>query len=264
MLDVPPFTPVEGAELLNRAGGDWVPESERRSLVNAVDGHALAVGVLASTLQDRPPVSDMAALRRDLETAGRTDVRVIRVLQFYADRLGAPERMLVAVVSLFSRPVPATTALALGNAGPLSRSFAGWTVTDIEAAARGPLAGLLTWHHNGSISAHPLVRETFRPLALSGDTALLASDVALADLPARPVVSYNEALRVVEMIELLLEAGQWTAADELHFGFMDKGKGWARIPAARLGQRCAMAFVGTQDRRRSCRSTCRTSTCPGT
>ena len=70
MLDVPPFTPAEGAELLNRAGGDWIPESERRSLVSAVDGHALAVGVLASTLHDRPPVSDMAALRQDLEAAG--------------------------------------------------------------------------------------------------------------------------------------------------------------------------------------------------
>ena len=38
MLDIPPFTPSEGAELLGRAGGDWVPEPERRSLVNAVTG----------------------------------------------------------------------------------------------------------------------------------------------------------------------------------------------------------------------------------
>ena len=253
MLDVPPFTPAEGAELLNRAGGDWVPESERRSLVSAVDGHALAVGVLASTLHDRPPVSDMAALRQDLETAGRTDARVTRVLQFYAERLSVPDRMLVAVVSLFSRPVPAVTVLALGSSEALGHSFADWTPAHVETVARGPLAGLLTWHSDGSISAHPLVRETFRPLVLTGDTARLASDVALADLPARPVFSHDEALRVVEMIELLLAAGQWVAADDLHFGFMDRGKGWARIPAARLGQRCAVAFIGTQDRRRACR-----------
>ena len=226
---------------------------ERRSLVSAVDGHALAVGVLASTLHDRPPVSDMVALRQDLEAAGRTDARVIRVLQFYAKRLSVPDRMLVAVVSLFSRPVPAVTALALGSGEALGRSFAGWTLAHIEAVARGPLAGLLTWHPDGSISAHPLVRETFRPLVLTGDTARLASDVALADLPARPVFSHDEALRVVEMIELLLAAGQWGAADDLHRGFLDRGRGWARIPAARLGQRCAMAFVGTQDRRRACR-----------
>jgi tetratricopeptide (TPR) repeat protein len=89
-------------------------------------------------------------------------------------------------------------------------------------------------------------------LILTGDTARLASDVALADLPEEPVFSHDEALRVVEMIELLLEAGQWAAADDLHFWFMDRGKSWARIPAARLGQRCAMAFVGTENSRRAC------------
>jgi len=217
MLDVPPFTPAEGAELLNRAGGD------------------------------------MAALRQDLETAGRTDARVTRVLQFYAERLSVPDRMLVAVVSLFSRPVPAVTVLAVGSSEALGHPLAGWTPAHVETVARGPLAGLLTWHPDGSISAHPLVRETFRPLVLTGDTARLASDVALADLPKRPVFSHDEALRVVEMIELLLAADQWVAADDLHFGFMDRGRGWARIPAARLGQRCAVAFVGTQDRRRACR-----------
>ena len=31
MLDVPPFTPAEGAALLAAAGGDWVPDGERRS-----------------------------------------------------------------------------------------------------------------------------------------------------------------------------------------------------------------------------------------
>jgi tetratricopeptide (TPR) repeat protein len=253
MLDVPPFTPAEGAELLSRAGGDWFPEQERRSLVSAVDGHALAVGVLASTLYDRPPVSDMTGLRQELETAGRTDSRVARVLQFYAERLSASDRMLVAVVSLFSRPVSVETILALGNSHALDRSFAGWAPAQVEAVTRGPLAGLLTWHPDRSISAHPLVRDTFRPLALTGDTALLASDIALADLPARPVFSHDEALRVVEMIELLLEADQWAAADELHLSFMDRGTGWARIPAAKLGQRCALAFVGTPARRSYCR-----------
>jgi tetratricopeptide (TPR) repeat protein len=252
MLDVPPFTPAEGAELLGRAGGDWVLEPERRSLVSAVDGHALAVGVLATTLRDRPPASDMAGLRYDLETAGRTDARVGRVLQFYADRLDVSDRMLVAIVSLFSRPVRVATVLAIGDSEALARPLAGWTATHVEETARGRLAGLLTWHPEGLVSAHPLVCGAFRPLVLTGDTARLASDVALADLPAL-VFSPDEALRVVETIELLLEAKQWTAADELHFGFMDRGRNWARIPAARLGERCAMAFVGTESRRRACR-----------
>jgi hypothetical protein len=105
MLDVPPFTAAEGAELLRRAGGDWLAAPERRNLVLAVDGHALAVSTLAAALRDRPPVADLNGLQRDLAAAGRTDARVNRVLQFYSERLSIPDRLLVATVSLFTRPV---------------------------------------------------------------------------------------------------------------------------------------------------------------
>jgi hypothetical protein len=176
------------------------------------------------------------------------------VLQFYSERLSVPDRLLVAIVSLFTRPVAVASVLALGDSESLGHPFTGWTPADVEAAARGALAGLLAWQPDGTIAAHPLVRDSFRPLALTGDTARLASNVALADLPIEPVVSYDEALRVVEMIELLLEADQWRAADRLHYDFMNGGKSWARLPAVRLGQRCTTAFVGTEERLRACRS----------
>jgi len=127
----------------------------------------------------------MASLRHDLEAAGRTDARVGRVLQFYADRLSVPGRMLVAIVSLFSRPVGVTTVLAIGDSEAVGRPISGWTAAGVEEIARGRLAGLLTWHPEGLVSAHPLVRGAFRPLILTGDTARLASDVALADRQRR-------------------------------------------------------------------------------
>jgi tetratricopeptide (TPR) repeat protein len=253
MLDVPPFSLAEGAELLRKAGGDWLSDQERRSFVHDVDGHALAVNALATTLRERPPASDLARLREDLASARRTDARVGRVLQFYAERLTVPDRLLVAVVSLFTRPISVASVVALGEISTLDHPFAEWTSTHVETVARGPLAGLLTWHPAGLISAHPLVRETFRTLVLTGDAARLATDVALADLPVQPVVSYDEALRVVEMIELLLEADQWDAADRLHIEYASGGRIWPRLPAARIGQRCATAFIGTEERRRLCR-----------
>jgi tetratricopeptide (TPR) repeat protein len=252
MLDVPGFTPDEGAKLLDKTGGGWLPRRDRRNLVEAVDGHALAVSALASALADHPSASSMAVLRKDLAAAGRTDSRVRRILQFYADQLTVADRILVGVVSLFARPVPVAAVLAVGNSEMLSRPFCGWTADNVESAARGPLAGLLTWHPDGSVSAHPLVRDTFRPTALTGDTAQLASEIVLADLPTAPVASDADALRVVEMIELLLDAGQWEAAERLHYDFIDKGRMWARLPAARLGQRCAMAFIATDERRQAC------------
>ena len=63
MLEVPPFTPAEGSALLAASGGGWLPDHERRDLVGAVDGHALATGVLAGLLADHPPAGDLAALR---------------------------------------------------------------------------------------------------------------------------------------------------------------------------------------------------------
>jgi SIR2-like protein len=195
MLDVPPFTPAEGAGLLAAAGGDWLPENERRGLVAAVDGHALATGVLAGLLAGRPPASDLAALRTELASAARTDVRVSKVLGFYADRLAEPDRYLLAAVCLFARPVEAGAVLAVAAHEVFGGRLAGWTPAMAEAA---------------------------------------------------------DALRVVEAIELLLDAGHWQPADDLYRNRSGDGDVWRDLPAARLGQRAATAFVATPARRAAC------------
>ena len=176
MMDVPPFTPAEGAAVLVAAGGGWLSEAERLELVRAVDGHALAVGVLAGALADRPPAEDLQALRAELLAAGRTDARVGKVLQFYADRLTEDDSALVAVVGLFQRPVPVATVLALGRHDTIGARLAGWNPAQVETAVRQRLYGLLSWHPGGTLSAHPLVRDAFRLVILTGDSAQLAAD----------------------------------------------------------------------------------------
>ncbi|HET7246120.1 MAG TPA: SIR2 family protein [Streptosporangiaceae bacterium] len=166
MLDVPPFTPAEGAALLAAAGGEWLPEGERRNLVTVVDGHALAVSALAGLLADHLPATDLAALRTELGSAARTDARVGKVLGFYARQLAEPDRYLLAAVSLFTRPVKATAVLTVAAHEAFGNQLAGWTPAMVEAAVRDRLGGLATWHRDGTISAHPLVRDTFRALAL--------------------------------------------------------------------------------------------------
>jgi hypothetical protein len=249
-LEVPPFTPAEGSALLAAAGGDWIGEPERRALVLAVDGHALAVGVLAGLLADRPPAGDLAALRSELDTAARTSARVGRVLRFYADRLSEPDRYLLAAVSLFARPVPAAAVLAVAGHDAFAGHLAGCTPTTVEAAIRGRLGGLVSWHPDGTVSAHPLVRDTFRPLVLSAAQA--AVKVTLTGVPAAEVTSRADGLRVVEAMELLLDAGHWRAADGMYRGRTDNGRSWMHLPAARLGQRAASAFVATPMRRDAC------------
>jgi hypothetical protein len=107
---------------------------ERRALVKAVDGHALATGVLAGLLADHPPAGDIDALRGELATAARTDARVGRVLQFYAGRLSEPDRYLLAAVSLFARPVLTATVLAVARHDAFADRLAGWTPAMMRAA----------------------------------------------------------------------------------------------------------------------------------
>jgi tetratricopeptide (TPR) repeat protein len=250
MLDVPPFTPTEGAVLLAAVSGGWVPEAERRKLVEAVDGHALAVTVLAGLLADRPPVGDLTALRTELAAAAHTDARVGRVLEFYSDRLSEPDRYLLAGVSLFARPVTADAVLAVAKHQVFGSRLAEWTPAMVQASVRDRLGGLVSWHPNRTISAHPLVRDTFRRLVL--DAAETAAETALIGITTGRVASPTDALRVVEAIELLLDAGQWEAADDIYVSRCGDGKGWIDLPAARLGQRAATAFVATPARCADC------------
>jgi hypothetical protein len=250
MLDVPPFTPVEGAALLAAAGGDWLPESERRGLAAAVDGHALAVSALAGLLADHPPASDLTSLRTELDAAARTDARVSKVLEFYGGKLSEPDRYLLAAVCLFARPVEAAAVLAVAAHEAFGGRLADWTPTMVEIAVRDRLGGLASWHPDGTISAHPLVRDTFRPLALQA--AETAADAALAGLPEGKVTGRADALRLVEALELLLDAGHWKPANDLYLNRSGNSLVWKHLPAARLGQRAATAFVATPARRAAC------------
>jgi tetratricopeptide (TPR) repeat protein len=250
MLELPAFTPAEGAELLAAAGSGWLPEAERQELVAAVDGHALAVTVLAGLLAAHLPAASLTALHGELATAARTDTRVSKVLEFYAGRLAEADRYLLAGVSLFTRPVTARAVLAVTGHEAFAGRLAEWTPDMVRTAVRERLAGLATWHPDGTISAHPLVRDTFRPLALQAATT--AADTSLAGLPEGDVTSRADALLVTEAIELLLDAGQWQPADNLYKSRCDDGWVWMRLPAARLGQRTATAFVATSDRRDAC------------
>lgn len=252
MLDVPAFTPAEGAALLGSAAPGVLDEPRRRELVGQVDGHALAVSAIAALLSEHPESTATDLLDR-LAGPGGTQAKVSRVLSFYADRLTDADRHLIAAVSLFARPVTVQQVLAIAGHETFAGHLDGWEAWSVRAAVHGPLAGLLTWHPNGTITAHPLVRQTFRPLALGA--AEVAVGATLSDIPEGTVTSREQAQLVVEAIELLADAGQWAAANDLYTNRTASRAVWHTLPAARLGQRAAFAFVATLQRRERCRAT---------
>jgi hypothetical protein len=171
-------------------------------------------------------------------------------LRFYADRLAEDDRYLVAAVALFAHPVTPEAILTVATHASFGGKLDGWTPQQVQHAARHRLAGLLSWHPDGTLSAHPLVRDTFRPLALGAAAA--AVEATLTGVPAGAITNREDGLRVVEAIELLLDADHWQAANDLYRNRTDDGQVWMTLPAARLGQRAASAFVATSARRHAC------------
>ena len=113
--------------------------------------------------------------------------------------------------------------------------------SDVATAVAARLGGVVSRHPDGTLSCHALVRDAFRPLALGA--AGIAVDVGLAGLPRGRVTSPSDAGRVVEAIELLLAAGQWSAADDLYRSRTGDGAVWTNLATARLGFRAASAFA---------------------
>ena len=214
-----------------------------------MDGHALALTALGGVLAERPPADDLERLRGQLARAATTDTRVAKVLGFYADRLPEPDRYLVAAVGLFAHPVAPEAVLTVAGHASFGGRLDGWTPQLVQVAARERLAGLLSAHPDGTLSAHPLVRQSFRPLALGA--AEVAADVTLSGVPDR-IANREDGLRVVEAIELLLDANHWQVADNLYRSRARDGDLWMNIPAAHLGQRAASAFVATPARQQAC------------
>jgi hypothetical protein len=249
MLDVPPFTLVEGAALMAARGGGWLEERDRQSLVELVDGHALAVWVLAGLLGSALPVADLWTLRNELAVATRTDTRVTRVLRFYADRLTESDRYFVAALSLFNRPVYPSEILTVAKHKIFAERLQEWDSARIEIVVGAQLTGLVTMHPDGTLSAHPLVRDAFRPLVIGA--AQMAAEVTLTGIPSLALADRATIPRATEAIELLLDASEWSGADGLYRARTDEGVLWRTLPAARLGQRTAMAFA-SPSRREKC------------
>src|SRR6185437_16111933 len=105
------------------------------------------------------------------------NARVAKVLEFYSYRLAEPDRRLVAVVSLFQRPVDVSTIRKVARQAAANTPLADWSASDITDAVRRRLAGLLSWNPDATVSAHPLVREAFRPFVLTGEAAQQTSDI---------------------------------------------------------------------------------------
>lgn len=238
--------------------------AEREEISERLDGHPLGLRVFADALPD----SDRDQPRRFLDHAFRPgelpagaplNDKLRRLLVFYEKNLPSEQVRLLSVVALFSSPVADETVLRLAR-GLFGRKrkvpLPDDTVLSRELK-RLHMRGILSLEpiEGGYGSAcHPILRGHFRAVLLGSgaDTAKRAADLLQGQPSNERPQSVKEIEPVLLAIELLLDAGNFAAADELYRQRLENGRVFTWLPAPPEGLACALGFVGNEIQRKQC------------
>ncbi|HEX6186198.1 MAG TPA: SIR2 family protein, partial [Pyrinomonadaceae bacterium] len=263
-LELHGLPPEQGAGLLDdlRVGG---PAPEREHVSQQLDGHPLGLRVFADALPDEDREHprrflDHAFRPSELPAGAPLNDKLRRLLVFYERRLPPLQARLLSVVALFRTPVPDETVMRLAR-GLFGRKRkeplpddATLTAEMKRLQARGILSREPIEGGHGS-ACHPILRDHFRALLLrtSANTARRAADLLKGQASSEPPQSIKEIEPVLLAIELLLDAGEFKAADELCMSRLSSGEIFKWIPAPTEGVAFALGFVGNETRRQQCR-----------
>lgn len=256
-LELHGLPPPEGARLLadlDVGGG----ESDRMMVSQRLNGHPLALRLFAEAIPDEKrdhPLAFDALIFEKSEIVTDTPLgdKVGRLLQFYELKLPPEQIRLLTIISLFASPVAEDVAILLAR---LLDAFS-------EESDQRLLQHLQLLHARGLVSrhpieqghgysCHPILRQHFRLIFVraGADTAKKTADL-LEGLPAqRRVSTRREVEWILIAIERLLDVGEIAAADALWRRWFDNGWLLISIPALQDGLSCALAFVGSDERRR--------------
>lgn len=234
----------EAAVALLRGWGVLGEEGALRAVAAQVGQHALSLAVLGSYLRFCADGRIEAAQAFELDAVSGDDpkaAKLARVLAFYAERLPAEERELLARLSVFPRGVSVELLDVLIDAGG---EMAGLLV-NAKPRLRALLANLrerglvfqyrseaaITW------SAHPFLRDRFRELL--GCSAERVFDVVAnslaAGLETRPATELSDPA-VLDRYERLIEATRLAGREREAFDLYWFGLGSYRQLGSVLGE----------------------------
>ena len=264
-LELRGLAPDNGASLLEELGVRG-PAAEREHVSEHLDGHPLGLRVFADALPDEDRDQPRQFLDESFhvgalpEGASLND-KLRRLLVFYEEKLPVVQVRILGIVSLFRAPVADETVLRLargmfGEALPDDATLS----TELRQLQTG---GILTREpiEGGHGSAcHPILRDHFRAVLLGtgADTGRRAADLLTghADLLTKPSAGRPQSVKEIEpmllAIELLLDAGDFKAADELYRDRLKNGSLFKWTPAPAEGLSCALGFVRDESRREWC------------
>ena len=258
-LELHGLAPDNGARLLEELGVHG-PPAEREHVSEGLDGHPLGLRVFADAL----PEEDRDQPRRFLdesfhvgalpEGASLND-KLRRLLVFYEKKLPVVQVRILGIVSLFRAPVADETVLRLvrgmfGEALPDDATLS----TELRRLQSGGILTREPIEYGHGSACHPILRDHFRAVLLGtgADTARRAADLLTGQPSEGKPQSVKEIEPVLLAIELLLEAGDFKAADALYRNRLENGNVFQWIPALAEGLGCALGFVLDERRRERC------------
>ncbi len=274
---LPLFDAEEGADLLARCGlpGE---RSQLKKFSTLFGGHPLALRLFAGACVMEPWSSPDEVSRHLISASGSANLpdpnepgidkeesarrrqreQFYHLLGWLEKKLSKPKRALLKLVALFREPTPGATLLALARG--LDSMRADFAALD-DAGLLSLLDALVGDHllqreaqpasDTARWAAHPIVREVFRTAAFAdceGIAQQFAGIVAGKGGGGEPR-SVAELQPILEAIEVLLDAGDFEAADRLYSWRLADGFVFQYIPAPQEGLRCARAFLEPPERR---------------
>ena len=262
-LELAGLLPDQGAALLGEMDVRG-PAAEREEISDRLDGHPLGLRVFAEAVPDADrdhPLRflDHAFSTRGLSAGSPLNDKLRRLLTFYEQRLPPVQARLLSVVALFRSPVADETVLRLvrglfGEVRKVPLPDDNVLAAELrKLQARGILSREPMEGGHGS-ACHPILRDHFRALLLGtgAATARRAADLLQGQPSDEEPRSLKEIEPVLLAIELLLDAGEFQAADELYSARLANGGVFRWIPATTAGLSCALGFVRDDTRRKQC------------
>jgi len=248
-----------GARLLEELGVRGRP-AEREHVSEELDGHPLGLRVFADAIPDEDRDQPWRFLDHSFhvgalpEGASLND-KLRRLLVFYEKKLPVVQVRILGIVSLFRAPIADETVLRLvrGLFGEVLPDDATLSTELRRLQSRGILTREPIEGGQGS-ACHPILRDHFRAVLLGtgADTARRAADL----LTGQPSEELPRTLKEIEpvllAIEVLLDAGDFKAADALYRNRFGNGEVFLSIPALQEGLGCAGGFVRDERRRERC------------
>ena len=239
-------------------------QGEREDVSRHLEGHPLGLRVFAEAIpaerRDQPAAFLEEAFRTgNLDPDALLAGKVLRLLVYYEKTLPIVQVRLLNIVALFRSPVAeeAIVHLARGMFGRKRKIPLPNNALLASELKKLHTRGILTRERiegGHGYACHPILRDHFRSALLGAgvNTARRAAQLLQGAPAGGEPSSVKEIEPLLLAIELLLEIGEFSMADDLYRQRLDDGLLFRTLPASALGLRCALWFVQDGPRRKQC------------